>query len=53
MTEERSFDISQFGGKIQRLMVVAAHPDDLETTCGGTLAQPIETAVEAALLMEV
>jgi len=51
MTEERSFDISQFGGEIQRLMVVAAHPDDLETTCGGTLALLIRTGVEVALLL--
>jgi len=51
MTEERSFDISQFGGEVHRLMVVAAHPDDLETTCGGTLALLIRTGVEVALLL--
>ena len=51
MTEERRFDIRQFGGEVHRLMVVAAHPDDLETTCGGTLALLIRTGVEVALLL--
>jgi LmbE family N-acetylglucosaminyl deacetylase len=32
-------------------MVVAAHPDDLETTCGGTLALLIAQGTEAALLL--
>ena len=54
-TEPR-FDISQFGkvgqeGDVRRLLVVAAHPDDLETTCGGTLALLIDAGVEAALLL--
>jgi LmbE family N-acetylglucosaminyl deacetylase len=51
MTEERRFDISQFGGEVHRLMVVAAHPDDLETTCGGTLALLIANGVQVALLL--
>jgi LmbE family N-acetylglucosaminyl deacetylase len=51
VTDEPRFDISQFGGEVHRLMVVAAHPDDLETTCGGTLALLIQTGVEVALLL--
>lgn len=31
---------------VQRLIVVAAHPDDLETMCGGTLALLIERGVK-------
>lgn len=30
---------------IKRLIVVAAHPDDLETMCGGTIAQLIQQGV--------
>ncbi len=53
---ETRFDISQFGtagpeGDIRRLVVVAAHPDDLETTCGGTLALLVDAGVEVALLL--
>jgi LmbE family N-acetylglucosaminyl deacetylase len=51
MTEERSFDISQFGAEVHRLLVVAAHPDDLETTCGGTLALLIASGIRVALLL--
>ena len=53
---EPRFGIAQFGkigpeGDIRRLLVVAAHPDDLETTCGGTLALLADAAVEIALLL--
>ena len=51
MSEERQFDVSQFGNEIQRILVVAAHPDDLETTSGGTLALLIDRGVEVALLL--
>jgi LmbE family N-acetylglucosaminyl deacetylase len=55
-TNEQRFDISQFGkvgvdGDIRRLLVVAAHPDDLETSCGGTLALFVDEGVEVALLL--
>jgi LmbE family N-acetylglucosaminyl deacetylase len=32
--------------KVKRLMVVAAHPDDLETMCGGTVALLVKRGVE-------
>ncbi len=51
MSEEKRFDVSQFGSEIKRILVVAAHPDDLETTSGGTLALLIEHGIEVALLL--
>ncbi len=51
MSDEPHFDIGQFGAEVRRVMVVAAHPDDLETTCGGTLALLIAQGVEVALLL--
>ena len=32
--------------KVQRLIVVAAHPDDLETICGGTVALLVQRGVK-------
>ena len=51
MSDEQHFDVSQFGDEIKRILVVAAHPDDLETTSGGTLALLIGRGVEVALLL--
>ena len=51
MSDEKRFNISQFGDEIKRILVVAAHPDDLETTSGGTLALLIGRGVEVALLL--
>jgi LmbE family N-acetylglucosaminyl deacetylase len=51
MSDEKRFDVSQFGDEIKRILVVAAHPDDLETTSGGTLALLIGRGVEVALLL--
>jgi LmbE family N-acetylglucosaminyl deacetylase len=51
MPDEKQFEVSQFGGEIKRILVVAAHPDDLETTSGGTLALLIGRGVEVALLL--
>jgi LmbE family N-acetylglucosaminyl deacetylase len=51
MSNEQQFDVSQFGDEIKRILVVAAHPDDLETTSGGTLALLIARGVEVALLL--
>ena len=50
MSDEQRFAASQFGDEIRRPLVVAAHPDDLETTSGGTLALLIERGVAVALL---
>ncbi len=51
MTDDKRFDVSQFGDAVKRVLVVAAHPDDLETTSGGTLALLIARGVEVALLL--
>jgi len=51
MSNERRFDVGQFGDEVRRILVIAAHPDDLETTCGGTLALLIERGTEVALLL--
>jgi LmbE family N-acetylglucosaminyl deacetylase len=32
--------------EVQRLVVVAAHPDDLETICGGTITQLVQRGVK-------
>jgi LmbE family N-acetylglucosaminyl deacetylase len=54
MSEEkqaRRFDIGQFGENVRRVMVVTAHPDDLETACGGTVALLTGQAIETVLLV--
>ncbi len=48
MSDEKRFDVSQFGDEVKRILVVAAHPDDLETTSGGTLALLTGRGIEVA-----
>ncbi len=45
------FDVGQFGEEVRRLMVVAAHPDDLETACGGTIGLLVQAGVEVTLVL--
>jgi LmbE family N-acetylglucosaminyl deacetylase len=51
MPEEPRFDISQFGEEVKRILVVAAHPDDLETACGGTVKLLVDSGLEVSLLL--
>jgi LmbE family N-acetylglucosaminyl deacetylase len=50
-SDERRFDVGLFGEEVKRVMVVAAHPDDLETACGGTVAQLIQHKIEVVLVL--
>jgi len=51
MTDEKRFGIEQFGEEVKRVLVVAAHPDDLETAAGGTIGLFIDRGVQVALLL--
>lgn len=51
MSDEKRFGIEQFGEEIKRVLVVAAHPDDLETAAGGTIGLFIDRGVQVALLL--
>jgi LmbE family N-acetylglucosaminyl deacetylase len=51
MSDEQQFNVCQFGAEMRRILVVAAHPDDLETTSGGTLTLLIARGVGVALLL--
>jgi LmbE family N-acetylglucosaminyl deacetylase len=45
------FGVSQFGDGIRKLLVVTAHPDDLETGCGGTIRLLVCQGIEVSLLL--
>jgi LmbE family N-acetylglucosaminyl deacetylase len=51
MPEEPRFDVTQFGEEVKRILVVAAHPDDLETACGGTVKLLVDHGIEVSLLL--
>ncbi|OQA46313.1 MAG: Mycothiol S-conjugate amidase [Chloroflexi bacterium ADurb.Bin325] len=51
MSDEKRFGIEQFGEGIERILVVAAHPDDLETAAGGIISLFIDRGARVALLL--
>ena len=45
MTTPEIIDFAAFA-EVERLIVVAAHPDDLETICGGTVSRLVQAGVK-------